>query len=138
MSSAAARFAARYGLAELPYAPAVEDKCPTCPTQSEAIGAPPDAGETADFQDFLGQCPTSPTCPTHFEGVWAQHLSAQGAAGELVARQREGKPVASAIDAWGLTAEERAESLALLHHTAGGSLMMWGKRPVWVRQARIW
>ena len=119
MSSAAARFAPRYGLAELPHASAVEDECPTCPTQSEAIGAPPGAGKTADFRDFSGQCPTSPTCPTHFEGVGAQHLSAEGAAGDLLAREREEEPIASAVDAWGLTAEERAESLASLRHTAG-------------------
>lgn len=66
MSSAAARFAARYGLEDLPHTPLPDDGCPTCPTTLEAGGAPSAAPEVANIKDFPGGVPHVPHLPHTF------------------------------------------------------------------------
>ncbi len=67
-NAAAARFAARYGLEDLPHTPLPDAGCPTRPTPSEGIGTPSAAEEAANFNDLVGECPTSPTCPHILKG----------------------------------------------------------------------
>lgn len=76
-SAAAARFAARYGMANPSDTTPAADICPTCPTQEHDSGTHSGAVEMAVFRDLSDECPTSLTCPTHFEGVgdekWGEH-----------------------------------------------------------------
>ena len=141
-SAAASRFAARYGLTELPHTPMPDGECPTCPTPSEGVGAPPAAPEVANFNDFSGDCPTSPTCPTRFEGVESGNSTAGGQTGYLTDWLQEGGPTPKSpenggeppvmspeewaslagepvVDSWGLTAEQRAEGLSRLKAGVG-------------------
>ncbi len=142
-AAAAARFAARYDLFDLIQVPPDEADCPTRPTENEACGTPSEPSKTADSCGFSNDCPTSPTCPTHFEGVGDENGSSGEAPTELAAWLQEGRstPLApgnggeppamtpeewagltgeAAVDGWGLTVEERAEGLAGLKNDGRG------------------
>ncbi len=58
MNSAAARFAARYGLADLPHMPLQDNDCPTCPTEDNGSGAPLSGPRMANSCGFFAKCPT--------------------------------------------------------------------------------